>query len=67
MREHYYLCLNLRYTFSMVNLYHNLSSFWGPTSVVEAKRLAVFKFHVNFYIPSAALSVHDYALGPDMF
>jgi len=48
----------------MASLFHNLSSFWGPTSVVEAKRLAVFKFFLNFYIPLAALSVHDYALGP---
>jgi hypothetical protein len=59
MRNHYYLCLNLRYTFSMASLYHNLSSFCGPTSVMEAKRLAIFKFCVNFYIPLAAL-------GPDM-
>jgi hypothetical protein len=50
----------------MASFYHNLSGFWGPTSVVEAKSLAVFKFCVNFYIPLAALSVHDYALGPDM-
>jgi hypothetical protein len=66
MREHYYLCLNLRYTFSMASLYQNLSGFWDPTSVVEAKSLAVFKFCVNFYIPLAALSVHNYALGPDI-
>jgi hypothetical protein len=64
MREHYYyLCLNLRYIFSMASLYHNLSGFWDPTSVVQAKSLAVFKFCVNFYIPLATLSVHNYALG----